>query len=219
MRILVVSPHLDDETLGAGGTLLRFKEEGEKIYWLNITNVKSEYGYSDEIIKKTYLQMNKVSKMYDFDKVYDLELCPARLEQYNSSEIIQKISEIINEIRPDTIILPNKYDAHSDHKIVFEWCYSCTKVFRHPYIKKILSMEVLSETDFSSEINKFTPNYFIDISKYISKKLEILAIYKEELGEHPFPRSLEGIEALAKIRGISAGKKYVEAFNMIKYIY
>lgn len=219
MRILVVSPHLDDETLGAGGTLLRFKEEGEKIYWLNITNVKREYGYSDEIIKRTYLQMNKISKMYNFDKVYDLELCPARLEEYNSSEIIQKISEIINEIRPDTIILPNKYDVHSDHKIVFEWCYSCTKVFRHPYINQILTMEVLSETDFGFEVNKFIPNYFIDISDYISKKLEILEIYKEEIGNHPFPRSLEGIEALAKIRGIGAGKKYAEAFNMIKCIY
>ena len=80
-------------------------------------------------------------------------------------------------------------------------------------------MEVLSETDFGSEINKFIPNYFVDISDYMSTKLEILEIYKEELGKHPFPRSLEGIEALAKIRGISAGKKYAEAFNMIKCIY
>ena len=46
MRILVVSPHPDDETLGAGGTILRYKNEGKEVYWLNITNVKEEYGYS-----------------------------------------------------------------------------------------------------------------------------------------------------------------------------
>lgn len=28
MRILVISPHADDETLGAGGTLLKYKIKG-----------------------------------------------------------------------------------------------------------------------------------------------------------------------------------------------
>lgn len=219
MTVLVVSPHLDDETLGAGGTILRLKNEGEKVFWLNITNVKREYGYSDTVIKKIKLQMEKVSKMYNFDGIYDLELCPAGLHRYDSSKIIEKISNIIKEVKPNIIILPNRYDAHSDHKIVFDWCYSCTKVFRYPYINQIMTMEILSETDFSSEINKFAPNYFIDISDYFNKKLDILRIYEEELGNHPFPRSIDGIEALAKIRGIGAGKKFAEAFKIIKYIY
>jgi len=44
-KIMVVSPHPDDETLGAGGTLLKLKSEGHKIYWLNFTNMAKEYGY------------------------------------------------------------------------------------------------------------------------------------------------------------------------------
>ena len=40
MNIVVVSPHPDDETLGAGGTLLRMKKEGHGVYWLNITDVE-----------------------------------------------------------------------------------------------------------------------------------------------------------------------------------
>ena len=44
MKTLVVSPHLDDETLGAGGSLLKLKKMGNQIYWLNITDIKTAGG-------------------------------------------------------------------------------------------------------------------------------------------------------------------------------
>lgn len=39
MKIMAVSPHPDDETLGAGGSLLKLRDLGNEIYWLNITDV------------------------------------------------------------------------------------------------------------------------------------------------------------------------------------
>lgn len=216
--VLVVSPHVDDETLGAGGTLLRYKNQNKRVYWLNFTNMKIEYGYTKEQVNKRKEEIEQVIKEYKFDGFFDLGLKPANLEQYNGNEIIKKVSNIINEIKPSTIILPNRSDVHSDHKAVFDWCYSCTKVFRFPYIKKILSMEVLSETDFSYIDNAFIANYYVNISDYIEKKINILKLYKSELGKHPFPRSIEGIESLARVRGISAGSEYAEAFKVIKFI-
>ncbi|MEC7865992.1 MAG: PIG-L family deacetylase, partial [Pseudomonadota bacterium] len=40
-KVLVISPHPDDETLGCGGTLIRHKKEGDEIHWLIMTNVNS----------------------------------------------------------------------------------------------------------------------------------------------------------------------------------
>lgn len=217
MNVLVVSPHPDDETLGAGGTLLKYKATGNKIYWLNITNMKEEYGYKKEYVEIRKNQIERVKEQYQFDKYYDLALEPAKLEKYDSS-VIRKISDIIDDVKPGVIILPNRSDIHSDHKIVFDWCYSCTKVFRHPYIKMILTMEILSETDFGIIDNYFVPNYFVDITDYFQHKNDILQIYESEIGEHPFPRSKDGLEAISKYRGISAGTKYAEAFKIMKYI-
>ena len=49
MNIVVVSPHPDDETLGAGGTLLRQKARGDKIYWINVTNIDKKDGWDKRV--------------------------------------------------------------------------------------------------------------------------------------------------------------------------
>ena len=79
------------------------------------------------------------------------------------------------------IILPYHKDVHSDHRVTFDLCYSCTKSFRYPFIRKILMMETISETDFAIADYTFKPNYFVDISEYIDKKVDIAKIYNGEL--------------------------------------
>lgn len=79
-------------------------------------------------------------------------------------------------------------------------------------------MEIVSETDFGRPQNPFVPNFFIDVSAVMKQKIEAVKIYDTELGEHPFPRSIANIKALATMRGAVAGVEYAEAFRMIKYI-
>ena len=78
-------------------------------------------------------------------------------------------------------------------------------------------MEIISETD-QQWVEVFKPNLFVDISQFINQKLEILKIYSSELGEHPFPRNLENVKALAFYRGSQCGCHYAEAFVLIKKI-
>lgn len=215
-RVLVVSPHPDDETFGAGGTILRYKSKGEKVYWLNFTNMHEEYGYSRNEVIQRQSEIEKVIEDYNFDGFFDLQLEPAGLDKYPRKELIAQTASIMKEISPETVILPFRNDVHSDHRVVFEVLFSCTKIFRYPSIKKVLMMEVLSETDFSGFDQGFLPNYFIDISGFIEKKLEILKVYQNQLEAHPFPRSMEHIKALALHRGVAAGCRYAEGFILLK---
>lgn len=218
MNVLVVSPHPDDETLGAGGTILRLKEEGNKIFWLNITGMTKGGIFSEEMQERRKEQLKNIEDFYKFEGTYNLNLPTAQLDSYNTSDAIDKIREVFTKVQPEMLILPDYNDAHSDHKKVFEWCYSCSKVFRFPYIKKIMTMEIVSETDFGKPENPFIPNFYVDITEYLEKKINALNIYDTELGEPPFPRSIEHVKALATVRGAAAGVKYAEAFRMIKYI-
>ena len=51
MRILIVAAHPDDEVLGAGGTLLRYKSENS-VAWLIVTGIGKDYGWSTEEMTK-----------------------------------------------------------------------------------------------------------------------------------------------------------------------
>ena len=224
-KVLVIAVHPDDETLGCGGTLLKHKANGDEIYWLIVTTVKSKYkgwdlGFSEDIVKRREQEIDKVAQMYGFIEVYNLELPTMRIDEISMSELIGAISKVFNEFKPNIVYLPFKGDVHSDHRRVFEASYACTKSFRYPFVKKVYMMETLSETEFapSTKEDSFIPNTFLDISEFFDKKIKIMNIFKSEIGEHPFPRSIKNIEALATLRGAMAGCKYAESFMLLKEI-
>lgn len=220
MKILVISPHPDDETLGCGGTILKHKDMGDKIYWLIITNIDAKNGWDKNAVKKRQKEIEIVAEMYGFEKTFKLDYPAAKLDTIPIQKIIESISKVILEVKPEIIYLPNRSDVHTDHQITFKAAYSCTKNFRYPFIKKILMYETLSETEFAPALpeNVFIPNVFVDITKYFEKKLEIFKIYDSEIMEEPLPRSLEVIEAFDKCRGSRIGEKYAEAFILLKEI-
>lgn len=219
MRTLVVSAHPDDESLGAGGTILKIKDSGGEIYWLNFTDMDQKYNYAAGEIKKRRDEILKVKRAYGFNDSLNMCLRPSKLDQYSKSRLIELAHKFIFKTKPDTLILPFREDPHSDHRIVFDTMFSCSKIFRSPFIKKVLMMEIVSETDFAPSLKTFSPNYFVDITKYLERKLKIAKMYSSEILKHPFPRSLEGIRSLATVRGAAAGCKYAEAFMVIKEIH
>ena len=80
--------------------------------------------------------------------------------------------------------------------------------------------ECISETEFAPQLHErvFIPNYFVDITPFFHKKIEIMEVYKSELGEHPFPRSKRNIKALATFRGATGGFNAAESFMTLKEV-
>ncbi|MGL4772620.1 MAG: PIG-L deacetylase family protein [Clostridium sp.] len=219
-KILVIAPHGDDETLGCGGSLLKFKNEGKEIYWCLITSMKIEDGYSEERILEREMEIDKIYKEFGFSKMYKLNFSPSKLDWIPLGSLIDGISKCILDSKADTIFIPSSFDIHTDHKTVFKASISCTKTFRFPLVKRVYVYETLSETEFGMDIEKgaFNPNLFINIEGFIEKKIEACKIYKSEMGSHPFPRSEEGVMAISVYRGLQCGHKNAEAFMVLKEI-
>ena len=219
-NIIVISAHPDDEVLGVGGTILKHINQGDKVYWLITTSVLESEGFSKEKILSRKEEIKKVETQMSISGTFQLGYPTMKLSSSSIITMVPRISEIFNQIEPEIIYCLNRTDAHSDHRYTFDAVMACTKSFRYPFIKKVLLYECISETEFAPAIPErvFQPNYFVDISDFLNKKIEIMKIYKSELGDHPFPRSEKNIKALSIFRGATAGVEYAEAFQLIKYI-
>ena len=219
-KVAIVAVHPDDETLGCGGTALRLIDEGASVYWIIVTAMLESEGFSKERISERNEEIARVSEAYGFAETIELRYPAAKLDTLPLGELVGSFSDAFSRIEPNQVFLPYWYDAHSDHHVTFQAAYSATKIFRHPSIRSVHAMEVVSETDFAVPLSErmFVPNTLYDISQFLDKKLEIMKIYRSEIDQHPFPRSIENIERHSAYRGTHAGCEYAEAFMQLRSI-
>ena len=220
MKTLVVAPHPDDELLGCGGTVLRRVNEGGVIGWLLVSGLTKERGWSDERIKDRCLEIDQVRQGLSIDQshFYALNFPTTELDQIPMTNLIGEISAVFNDFQPEEVLLPHPGDVHSDHRVAFDAGVACTKWFRYPSVRRVMTYETLSETEFGLNPveTSFRPNLFVNISEQLDLKLKLLSIYKSELGDHPFPRSYESVRALAFLRGSQMGVNCAEAFQILR---
>ncbi len=209
-RVVVIAVHPDDETLGCGGTILKFLSQGDEVHCILVTKGNDEQARLWERAKNAYR----------FTSVIELDFPEMELMDISLNKLIPPISDGIRKIQPNILIIPNRSDAHSDHRAVFNAVASCTKAFRYPFIEQVLMMEVVSETDFALPLpeGQFIANYFVDISAEFESKQRILKIYESELLPYPQTRNMSTISALNRYRGSLINTEYAEAFMSLKTI-
>jgi LmbE family N-acetylglucosaminyl deacetylase len=220
MKTLVIAPHPDDELLGCGGTLLRRAAEGGTIGWLLMTAITEEAGWQPEKVAQRSREIKQVREGLGLhsEHFFPLAFPTAELDSIPMSTLVSRISDVFKQFQPEEVLLPYPGDVHSDHRITFEAACACTKWFRYPSVRRVLAYETPSETDFGIDPRDsgFKPNVFVDISQFIDRKLELMAIYESEMGEFPFPRSEKALRGLAQVRGSQAGFEAAEAFMLIR---
>ena len=214
MKILIIAPHPDDEVLGCGGTVAKHSGRGDEVYLCIVTKAYTP-DWSEEFLKNRTKEIEKSNKILGIKKTYFLNYPTVKLDTFPQKELNEVISKVVDEIKPDVAYIPHKGDLNKDHRLIFESSLVATRPVNHK-VKRILSYEILSETEWGQSIEPFIPNVYVDVSEIFEKKIEAMKAYESELKQCPHPRSLEIIEALAKKRGSEVGVKFAEAFILIR---
>ena len=218
-RILIVAPHPDDETIGAGGAIAKYIKMGCEIFVLIISGHLPPV-YKKGVYEGTELEAKKAFKILGVNNYKFLKIPATMISDVPIHILNKKILDIVCEYNPSVVLFPYP-DRMIDHRLIFDSVMVVTRpVGIAKNIKLLATYETLSETHWNAphiEPN-FTPNLTIDITDNIQDKLKALGCYKSQIPDFPGARSLEAVEALAKFRGTQSGFKYGEALQIIRMI-
>ncbi len=217
-KILIIAAHPDDEMLGCGGTIIKLKKDHE-IQVVFLTNGISARTKSKKNLLNRKNECLKLFKHLNIEKPIFLNFADNQLDKVPLLKVVKQIEKIIKKFNPMTVFTHYENCLNIDHQIAYKATITACRPLEKMTVKKILSYEVLSSTDWAIFQKKsFQPNYFIDISNQIKKKLESLKYYKSEMRKYPHSRSLKAVESLSRMRGASSGCRFAEAFILIRHI-
>lgn len=199
-RILVFSPHQDDEVLGCGGTLLQYVRSGTRIKVVYMTDGRygnPRYDPEDivEIRNREAQQGLKILKCEDatFLNYPDSGL---RLTEETTSRVLS----IVEEYDPDAIFLPYPFDNHIDHVRTAVIVASALK--RFPHELDCYCYEVWSA---------LPPNVVYDITRDVQRKIDAIREHKTQIEMIDYVEKIIGLNAFRSLT-LGNGARYCEAF-------
>lgn len=218
--VLVIAAHADDEVLGCGGTIAKLSDQGAKVHVAFLADgVYSRSGASDvqfEELKVRHAAAEKACSILGVSSVSFRDYADNRMDTVALLDITKTVEELIARHCPDTILTHHMGDLNIDHRLTHQAVVTaCRPQLGHP-VKTILCFEVPSSTEWQlpGSALAFTPNWFVDITDTLERKLVALNAYANELRDWPHPRSKKGVEALATWRGATVGVNAAEAFML-----
>lgn len=223
MMVLVIAPHADDEVIGCGGTIAKYVEKGNEVILCIVTNGKPPIFDNSRAIENqwphnNYVETQESNKILGIKETVYLDYPAVMLETVKRYELNEKLIDLLKEKKPEIVFIPHYGDMQKDHQIVADAVMVAVRPKYEFAPKKIYAYETLSETGWNSPTvqNEFIPNFYVDISNCLEKKIEAMKCYKSEIGDFPNARSIDAVEALAKYRGALVNKKAAEAFMLIR---
>jgi len=223
-KLLVLSPHTDDEVIACGGTIAKLIKDGWEAFVVHLTNSNQAF-YSTETreerveraVKEAFLAgavLGVPKKNILFEGLEDMYLTPG-------GDLIRVFIKHIRRVSPDVVFTTWRDDFHVDHRVcgiaIREAAYQARQAVCGDLGEKVEEpLVLLGEVDLENRTNLTEPDYWFDIGDTIGTKVEALLKYDSLINEH----ELFGHNYLkdwcythAKYRGQSVGIDYAEVFK------
>lgn len=192
MKILAIGSHCDDVEIGCGGTLLKHRDDGDKIC---VAVLKS-----NEDLTAPHLTRKQEQK-------FSCGFLNASLLSFEYPLNVESCVEELDNYKPDILYLPYERDYHQDHHLASEVGFSVARRIQTTVLRYITP----SSYDYY-------PNYLSVID--FDQKKKLVSLFKSQMERKP--KFMEVMEAQNKYFGslIPGDGHYAEGFmlhRMVKY--
>ncbi len=221
LDILAFGAHPDDVELGCAGTLLGAIAEGKKVGVIDLT--KGELGTRGSISQRLS-EAQLASEVMGLTIRENLEMADGFFINNKEHQLV--IIETIRRFQPSIIFCNAPEDRHPDHgraaSLVAEAAF-LSGLKKIQTIHNVVAQEAWRPTQVFHYIQSrnLTPNFVVDISKHIEKKMEAILAHSSQFYD---PKSnepdtfissaafLEFVKGRAKELGQQIGVQYAEGF-------
>lgn len=214
MKVGILVAHSDDEVLGVGGTAAWHVARGDEVLVAIAADCRTARpGYTEPpsllpAALEAALVLGTDGRFLGFRGM--------TLGDGPELALNRSVEQVIREWRPDVVYTHHQSDPNSDHRAVARAVMVATRpIGAAP--SRVLCFETPSSTEWHWG-GDFRPNYFVDITGTIDRKLKAMACYAAELRAAPHPRRLEALLARAAYWGQVAGCHYAEPFMLVREI-
>ena len=223
-RVLVVSPHADDEALACGGLMARLADQGAEMV-VQFMTVDGFHHYGLEGGTTYQQRLDEIAEVaellgFSWDIAYGDQDLIEKLDTVPKRDLVDLFEKRINELQPDLVLIPSGADYDQDHVATFETAVAALRpiapVFGKWLVPHVLVYESSKVMWWSGDVPR--PEAFVDISDVLDRKLEALAAYRSQARPSPHIRCEESVTALACLRGKEIGVEHAEAFGVLRTV-
>ena len=199
MKVLVIAPHMDDEVLGCGGTIIRHVDSGDHVTVCIVANRAYNHKYDQNLIEQEKDCCKKAKEILSYQDLIFLDLYDEKLDQ-SQIDIIIPLEKVVTKCKPGIVYAPHRGDLNQDHRAVFEAARVVCRPNAGHRVTTLRAFEVPSSTDQLPGALEwpFLPNYYVNVKSTLGKKVEAMACYSKESKPFPHPRSAEGLRVYAQ---------------------
>jgi LmbE family N-acetylglucosaminyl deacetylase len=217
MRVLVFAAHPDDEVLGMGGTIARHAAGGDDVRIVCVTDGSSTQ-YPGDAAKRAQKEgeARRAAAELGVSDYVHLDLPDMRLDTVPHVEVNAVVEQQVRDFEPELVYTPQP-DVNLDHRALFDSVAVATRPFPGQSVRRLLTYAPTSSTEWTpAPASWFVPNWFVDVTDTLERKLAAFAHYETEQRPHPHPRSEPGIRAAAAFYGASCGCEHAEPFVLVR---
>lgn len=226
-RILVLSPHPDDEILGCGGLIHKAKAAGAEVFvqFLTVGNTTDRCSSVSSTPEERHGEIKLVADYQRWDGwhiAFPGDEYHLRLDQIHRLELANMIEQesplSIASLKPTVLIAPHRTSYNQDHQAVAEAAHTAVRpsnVRRRHHPDVVLAYEEAADQWRYDAAP--SPNLLVELSEEdLESKLAALRLYATQIHEHPHTRSEQTLRSLAVLRGMQAGVPLAEAFHIMR---
>jgi LmbE family N-acetylglucosaminyl deacetylase len=216
MNVVVFAAHPDDEVLGMGGTIAVHADRGDSVTVVCLTDGSSTQ-YPDDEARRAQKndEAQAAAKVLGAEYVH-LDLPDMRLDTLAHVDVNRVVEEHIRERAPE-VVYTAQPDVNLDHRVLFDSVSVAARPTPGHPVRRLLTYAPTSSTEWTpAATNWFVPNWFVDITTTMERKLEAFACFETEERPYPHPRNARALEAHAQFYGATVGCEYAEPFVLVR---